>query len=90
MIVSLLLSNNLTIIKVKNMGFKNKVRNSFRKARKDMNQLNSNVNILNNEQLLLKKNINEWILFLVNENNDLKSRIAMLEERVKEERNLIH
>lgn len=66
------------------MDFKSKVVKSFRKSKKDINEIKVYLRGLNAEHQMLKKSANEWIMYLMKENEQLKARIKMLEEQAEE------
>ncbi len=61
------------------MDFRENTVLSFRKVRYDIDGLKSGAWNIYNEQASLKKNINDWIIFLANENRELRARITRLE-----------
>ncbi len=65
------------------MGFKQAVKNSFRNAKKDMRDIRDDVRDIGRDLTLLKKNSNEWIIYLEKENRELRARIEMLESNLK-------
>ena len=64
-----------TINKVKNFISSNKLKKAFQAVKYDMESMEENHNAL-------KQSVNEWIVFLDEENRQLKSRVIYLENKV--------
>ncbi len=65
------------------MGFKQAVKNSFRDAKKDMGALRDSVRDIDRDLAHLKKNSNDWVMYLEKENRELKARVEILESSIK-------
>jgi len=62
------------------MKFEENVMISFKKARNEIAGIRSGVWQMYEDQNALKKSVNDWIMFLVKENKELRNRIIQLEK----------
>jgi hypothetical protein len=66
------------------MKFEQKVKKSFEKVKNDNESIKSALNIVNQDINSIKTNSNEWIIYLMRENNNLKNQIDLLASKIEE------
>lgn len=60
------------------MNFEQKVKKSFKRVKNDNESIQLAINILNKDLNSIKTNSNDWIMYLMKENNVLKNALEKL------------
>ncbi|MBT3408475.1 hypothetical protein HN415_07370 [Candidatus Woesearchaeota archaeon] len=66
------------------MKFEQKVKKSFQKVKEDNESIKLALDIFNKDLDSIKTNSNEWIMYLMRENNQLKVQIEKLASQINE------